>query len=58
MLVPPNDVTALAAALDRLLGDAALRARLGQAARSVGSRLRPAEIIGRWDQILEELAVV
>lgn len=31
LLVPPGDAAALAAALDRLLGDAALRARLGAA---------------------------
>ncbi|MCH7632600.1 MAG: glycosyltransferase family 4 protein, partial [Planctomycetes bacterium] len=34
ILVPPRDSRALAQALDRLLGDAALRARLGQAARN------------------------
>ena len=33
LLVPPRDARALAAALDRLLGDAALRQRLGAAAR-------------------------
>jgi len=33
LLVPPRDVCTLAAALDRLLGDAPLRARLGRAAR-------------------------
>ena len=32
--VPPGDVPALRAALERLLGDAELRARLGAAARS------------------------
>jgi glycosyltransferase involved in cell wall biosynthesis len=34
VLVPPRDVGALRAALERLLGDAALRRRLGQAARA------------------------
>jgi glycosyltransferase involved in cell wall biosynthesis len=33
LLVPPRDADALRAALERLLGDAALRARLGAAAR-------------------------
>src|SRR5207245_2798836 len=34
LLVPPGDPRALAAALDRLAGDPAERARLGKAARS------------------------
>jgi glycosyltransferase involved in cell wall biosynthesis len=33
LLVPPDDPAALAEAIDRLLGDAALRARLGAAGR-------------------------
>ena len=34
VLVPPGDIEALRAAVERLLGDAALRARLGAAARA------------------------
>jgi glycosyltransferase involved in cell wall biosynthesis len=39
LLVPPDDVDALAAALRRLIGDAAERDRLAQAARAAASRL-------------------
>jgi len=35
LLVPPSDVDALRAALERLLADAALRRRLGDAAREL-----------------------
>jgi glycosyltransferase involved in cell wall biosynthesis len=38
LLVPPRDVGALRAALERLLGDAELRARLGAAARAKAQR--------------------
>lgn len=39
LLVPPGDAAALAEALDRLAGDAALRARCAAAARRAGARL-------------------
>jgi glycosyltransferase involved in cell wall biosynthesis len=38
LLVPPRDVAALRAALERLLGDAELRKRLGAAARAKAER--------------------
>jgi glycosyltransferase involved in cell wall biosynthesis len=42
LLVPPADVTALRAAVERLLGDDELRARLGEAARArAAERLSP-----------------
>jgi glycosyltransferase involved in cell wall biosynthesis len=44
VLVAPGDVVGFAAAIDRLVGDAALRARLGEAGRA-----RSAEY--RWDRL-------
>jgi glycosyltransferase involved in cell wall biosynthesis len=35
LLIPPGDVPALAAAMNRLLGDAALRTRMGEAGRAL-----------------------
>lgn len=47
LLVPPRDPAALRAAVDRLLADAALRARLGRAARE-----RIAELCD-WDRVVD-----
>ncbi|MBB5714286.1 glycosyltransferase family 4 protein [Sphingomonas aerophila] len=52
LLVEPGDVAALGRALDRLMGDAALRARLGQAARTSAQRFAPARITAEWDKLL------
>jgi len=57
LLVENGNVPALAAALSRLLGDAALRARLGAAARETGIRLRPDMIVKQWDDMLEAIGV-
>ena len=38
LLVPPRDVAALRAAIERLLGDDELRTRLGEAARAKAER--------------------
>ena len=43
LLVPANDAQALSQALGRLIGDAALRARMGAAARDAAGKL------SRWD---------
>ncbi|UVO49270.1 glycosyltransferase family 4 protein [Sphingomonas sp. SUN019] len=58
LLVPPNDVPALAVALERLLSDLPLRERLGAAARNVGILLRPSTVAASWDDILTELDIV
>ena len=55
LLVPAGDVAALADGLDRLLGDAPLRARLGAAARPAMRALDPKRIAGQWDAVIERL---
>lgn len=50
-LVPPGDEAALAGALDELLGDAELRARLGEAGRREASRYD-------WSRVGDEIAAV
>ncbi len=53
LLAPPGDVGALAAAIERLIGDGRLRARLGDAAsRSVVSRFNLATVMQRWEGVL------
>jgi len=52
LLVAPNDVEALAAGIDRLLGDGDLRMRLGQAAAYAVTRFEPARVAALWDQML------
>ena len=57
LLVPPLDVLALAAALDRLAGDHELRIRLGAAARSrVGEQHNPTAIAEMWLTMLARVA--
>lgn len=51
-LVPAGDARALAAALDTLMGDAVLRARLGQRARDVSSTYSLATILDQWNALV------
>jgi GalNAc-alpha-(1->4)-GalNAc-alpha-(1->3)-diNAcBac-PP-undecaprenol alpha-1,4-N-acetyl-D-galactosaminyltransferase len=51
-LVPVDDVNALAIALQRLLGQPALRARLGTEAMKVRERFHPKRIMAEWDECL------
>lgn len=53
LLVPQGDSAALAAAMARAMGDAELRARLGQAARDVRQRYAAGRIMDLWCKALD-----
>ncbi|HEX8419264.1 MAG TPA: glycosyltransferase family 4 protein [Sphingomonas sp.] len=55
LLVPVENVAALAAALDRLMSEPALRDRLGCAAQDSMWRYNPDVIIGHWDRLVDSL---
>jgi len=55
MLVEPNSIDALAAALARVLGDAALRDRLGRAASLEALGYAPSRIADRWEAVFAEV---
>ena len=55
VLVPENDVSGLAEAMDRLMGDKSLREKLGDAGRAVANRLSAASVAARWSDYLLEL---
>lgn len=52
LLVPPEDVPALAAAMRRLLTSADDRRRLGSRARDLAIRLSPQSVIAQWETVL------
>ncbi len=54
-LVPVEDVAALAQAMRQLFEDAALRARLGNAAVAVRQRYAKEVIVARWEKLIEEV---
>jgi rhamnosyl/mannosyltransferase len=56
LVVPPGDVTALAAALERLLGDPPLRAKLGDAARArARERFTQPRMVERFIDVVESV---
>ncbi len=57
ILVPVEDVSALAEAMDRLMGDEVARARLAARAVHVLERFSRDAILGRWERLLEEVRV-
>ncbi|MGE4297169.1 MAG: glycosyltransferase family 4 protein [Desulfovibrionaceae bacterium] len=52
LVVPVGDVAALTHALDTLLGDEALRCRLGAQARSIVDRFSFPVVLGLWDEVI------
>jgi len=55
LLVPPRDVAALAAALDEIVSDAALRRRMGENARRSAEAYRLPVIGARWEELIDRL---
>jgi glycosyltransferase involved in cell wall biosynthesis len=56
LLLPPEDVDALAAGLDALIADPALRERIGRAARATAGEYSLEAIGARWTALLDALA--
>ena len=55
LLVPPEDVTALTAALLTMVEDDELRARCGRAARRTAEQYATAQVVARWRALYDEL---
>ena len=53
--VPPGDVTALRHALERIVADAPLRARLGAAGRERAQAYSSDVVVGLWEQVFNEV---
>ena len=57
LLVPREDVTALSAAMDRLMHDDELRVNLGKQAIEINSRFSRAKIMAQWDDLIESVCI-
>jgi glycosyltransferase involved in cell wall biosynthesis len=57
LLVPPGDVAGLTAALDRLMGDAALRQQFAERAIEARERFSIERIAGMWEELFEEIDI-
>jgi glycosyltransferase involved in cell wall biosynthesis len=52
LLVPPQDIDAMARAMDRLMSDTQLREQLGKRAAEVLNRFSPDRFFRQWDAVL------
>ena len=57
LLVPREDITALSAAMDRLMQDEELRVNLGKQAIEINSRFSRAKIMAQWDDLIESVCI-
>lgn len=55
LLVPPGNVVALTAAMDRLMSDATLRQRFAERAGEIRERFSMKRIVGMWEELFEEI---
>jgi glycosyltransferase involved in cell wall biosynthesis len=55
LLVPSDDVPALASIMSRLMGDAELRTRLGEIAAASMRRFAPENILDRWRAVINDV---
>jgi glycosyltransferase involved in cell wall biosynthesis len=53
--VPPGDVAALRNALERIVADAPLRARLGAAGRERAQEYSSDVVVGAWEQVFNDV---
>jgi glycosyltransferase involved in cell wall biosynthesis len=57
LLIPPQDVHALAFAMDRLMSDPAERARLGLRAPDVIRRFGSEDVLQKWRQLFDQVTL-
>lgn len=55
ILVPNEDVDALASTMDRLMSDPTLRQRLGKRSVEVAERFSVQQIVGMWEVLLNQV---
>jgi glycosyltransferase involved in cell wall biosynthesis len=56
LLIPPQDVTALSEALQRLAADPVLRCHLGLEASKIDEQFSPALVYGKWLRLIDAVS--